>query len=204
MAYHDIEYNRSVIRLTNHALLHLHFHIHYSERVVPTKARNALIVKWLKARVKSPNYKLVKQEIKALINTARQPNKDVEHALWNLHAVNVNYTKKLSDLDHFYIYLEDLKHILGCPVTLEDNTTEFSEGTLYMKKSSINNAFNEDNHQVAAMELMTISSQPRAVLSSISSLASFHTITLKRSDGNRHYYSIELNQNNVEPLRLSA
>ncbi|BCN25657.1 hypothetical protein VYA_28490 [Vibrio alfacsensis] len=65
--------NQLLSELAVHALLHLHFKIHASTRNFPTKERNDLLQKWLKPKLKSNRYKLIKKPLKSL--THRQKGK---------------------------------------------------------------------------------------------------------------------------------
>ncbi|OXE28703.1 hypothetical protein CA163_32495, partial [Vibrio parahaemolyticus] len=67
--------------LAVHALLHLHFKIHASSRPLPTTERNDLLQKWLKPKLKSNRYKLIKKPLKSLTQQAKGENGNLEALL---------------------------------------------------------------------------------------------------------------------------
>lgn len=73
--------NQLLSELAVHALLHLHFKIHASSRPLPTTERNDLLQKWLKPKLKSNRYKLIKKPLKSLTQQAKGENGNLEALL---------------------------------------------------------------------------------------------------------------------------
>lgn len=64
--------NQLLSELAVHALLHLHFKIHASSRPLPITERNDLLQKWLKPKLKSNRYKLIKKAVKVSDSTGER------------------------------------------------------------------------------------------------------------------------------------
>ncbi len=73
--------NQLLSELAVHALLHLHFKIHASSRMLSLKERNDLLQKWLKPKLKSNRYKLIKKPLKSLTQQAKGENGNLEALL---------------------------------------------------------------------------------------------------------------------------
>lgn len=71
-------------KLVVNTLLNLYFTVSLTTRFTPTKARNLILTKYLKSKVKDPEYKSIKGHIKILINAGRSPISCLEDDLYKL------------------------------------------------------------------------------------------------------------------------
>ncbi|MGR5205261.1 DUF2913 family protein, partial [Photobacterium damselae] len=61
------KYHALLSELIENSLLHLYGQVSASSRFVPTHKRNEILVRFLKPKVKQPQFKLVKTEIKRML-----------------------------------------------------------------------------------------------------------------------------------------
>jgi hypothetical protein len=76
--------------LCDNCLLHLYSILDATKGFVPTVARNAILVRYLKSKEKTLMYKTIKKDIKTLILTGRKGTMNLEAKLLELKELNLN------------------------------------------------------------------------------------------------------------------
>jgi hypothetical protein len=76
--------------LCDNCLLHLYSTLDSTKGFVPTVARNAILVKFLKPKAKALIYKALKRDIKTLILTGRKATMNLEATILDLKELNLN------------------------------------------------------------------------------------------------------------------
>jgi hypothetical protein len=76
--------------LCDNCLLHLYSTLDSTTGFVPTVARNAILVKFLKPKEKALMYKTLKRDIKTLILTGRKATMNLEVEILELKTLNLN------------------------------------------------------------------------------------------------------------------
>tara|TARA_R110000737_G_C14574303_1_gene484596 strand:- start:1311 stop:1583 length:273 start_codon:yes stop_codon:yes gene_type:complete len=74
-------YHKNLLSLCDNALLHLYIVINGIDGFVSQPVRNAILVKFLKPKMKSPEYKLIKKDIKTFLIAGRKKELNLEAKL---------------------------------------------------------------------------------------------------------------------------
>jgi hypothetical protein len=77
-------YYEKLLKLSENALLHLYITISVTNGFVSQSARNAILVKFLKPKIKSPEYKLIKKDIQTFVRAGRSKEIKLETKLIKL------------------------------------------------------------------------------------------------------------------------
>ncbi|CAK3965639.1 DUF2913 domain-containing protein [Vibrio crassostreae] len=118
-----------------------------------TKRRNELLVKFIKPKVKRPQFSTCKNELKTMLSIGRSGTGNLEEKLWDINRLNLEYQAKFSQADDLYIMLTELFEQHQFPSMLEDIEKEIERDTLYMKEKSVEQGFDEDNNQIKPLSI---------------------------------------------------
>ena len=81
-------YYENLLRLCDNALLHLYTSISLTGRFASSSERNEILVKFLKNKVKLPEYKDLKKDLKLLVRVGRNKNMKLEVRLIELKEIS--------------------------------------------------------------------------------------------------------------------
>lgn len=109
----DFDYYLQLNRLIDNALLHLLSSVAASERMLPTPRRNDILVHFLKPKLKDKEYKLVRKDVRAMLQVARRLNGNLERKLYALTALSESLG--LTDLERLYRLFTYLEQQHGMP-----------------------------------------------------------------------------------------
>ena len=77
-------YHENLLNLCFEALLHLYFKVQSNDSYTSATARNAILVKFLKPKLKLATYKDQKKNIQLMLRLGRQKDKKLELELFEL------------------------------------------------------------------------------------------------------------------------
>lgn len=148
----DFEYYHNLHDIVTHALLHLLGKVSTTPRHVPVAARNEILVKYLKPKVKDKRLANIKKDIKLMLNVARKKGGNLEMRLYDLNS-QANRTK-LVGAEKLYNLLVHLYDVEGIESRLFEDGSEAEPGVLYMIKDQIEHGFNHEQKQVAPLSML--------------------------------------------------
>ncbi|EJX5613416.1 DUF2913 family protein, partial [Vibrio parahaemolyticus] len=129
-------------------LLHLFISVAYSERHVTREARNQILLRWFKPRLKQNKYRLIKKEIKSIILAGKEHHSLLEERLCDLRELSQHYQTKLNDMHKLHYLLEHLREEHGIKADLSDDITQYQPNTIYISKQHLEQCFSNDKKQL--------------------------------------------------------
>lgn len=174
-----LKYHQAFSEVVLNSLLHFFMHKASSERFIPTKRSNEILVKYLKARANRPAYAVCKKDIKVMIGIARKGG-DLTTKLFELNQMNLDYRAKFSQADELYILFNSLCEQHGYESQLAQEGELVSE-TVYMTQEAIESGFDDDNRQIKPLPFWVKTDDPQRVIECVK-LTSPYAATLERTD----------------------
>ncbi|MCW8336384.1 DUF2913 family protein, partial [Vibrio paucivorans] len=174
-----LKYHQAFSEIVLNALLHLFMHKASSERFIPTKRSNEILVKFLKARVNRSGYAVCKKDIKVMIGVARKGG-DLTARLFELNQMNLDYRAKFSQADELYILFNALCEQHGYESQLAQEGELVAE-TIYMTQEDIEAGFDEENRQIKPLPFWVKTDDPQRVVECVK-LTSPYVATLEHTD----------------------
>ena len=150
--------NQLLSELAVHALLHLHFKIHASSHDLSLKERNVLLQKWLKPKLKSHRYRLIKKPLKYLTQQAKGEKGNLEALLDR--CVDANKPSNAHpDLDSYLLLINEIEKKLGTTVLLsrpEDVDLSYDQHgcLLCVLSDNLNQHFDNNNALIAPISML--------------------------------------------------
>ncbi|MCJ2376100.1 DUF2913 family protein [Vibrio sp. ZSDZ34] len=152
------ESTRLLTELSLHALLHLEFKkltdskSHYS-----TEKCNELLVKWLKPKLKSNKYKLIRKQIKAMSLQAKKSQVDLQEVL--LIGVHAKPEEKQPHLDSYLLLIREIEKTLGTTALLSrpeevDLSYDESGCLLCVLSNDLNGHFGSKNQLLQGISIL--------------------------------------------------
>ena len=148
----DFDYYQNLHGLVTDALLHLLCQVSIHTRRVTTQARNEILVRYLKPKLKDKRLANVKKDIKLMLITGRKNGSNLEMKLYDIN----EQAKKtdLASVEKLYsllVYLDD-QHAIPSRLHSEEETIE--SGVLYLLQEHIEACFNDEQRQVAPISML--------------------------------------------------
>lgn len=161
----DFTYHYNLNSTVIHALLHLLCQVAASSQHVPVEKRNAILIRYLKPKLKDKALSGIKKEIKLMLNVARKKGGNLELKLYELNKQSRQV--KLEGAEMLYnllIYLFDEE---GLKSRLFEEGSEAEAGVLYLIEEQIEHNFDENHQQVAPLSLLIQLERAPELISSI-------------------------------------
>ncbi|EMQ2878802.1 DUF2913 family protein [Vibrio navarrensis] len=176
-----LKYHQAFSEVVLHALLHLLMHKAGSERFLPTKRSNEILVKYLKARVNQPAYAVCKKDIKVMIGIARKGG-DLMARLLELNQLNLDYRARFSQADELYLLFHALceQHGYQSQLAQAQDGERLSE-TIYMSQEEIEVGFDDENRQIKPLAFWVKTDNPQRVMECVK-LTPPYVATITRTD----------------------
>jgi len=165
------DYERLLSDTVDNALLFLWISVASSKKHVPTKARNQMLVTWLKPKVKSAKYKMIKNELKSMILSARDKNGRLEDGLIRLHELTQQHRTRLSDMHQFNQLLRQLKD-MGYASDIYELDQKYDEKTMYVSEKEMARCFTQSNQQIAPIDAYASRRHIDAIVDAVNQLGS--------------------------------
>ncbi len=140
--------------LVEHSLLHLYLHCSESSRYIPTQRRNEILVRHLKPKIKSPEYKGVKNELKRFIAIGRKQKGDLEQRLIEIKKIHENLDKETNDARNLFDLLENIKIKLKIDSRFINENEYRKSNFIYMYQSDIEKGFDSDGNQIKPLAMI--------------------------------------------------
>ena len=167
------KYEQVLSSTIDNALLHLWIKVASSKRYISKAARNDILVKWFKPKLKSDKYKIVKNEIRLFLLAGREQTYLLESRLYELHELSREYRNKLSDMHKLNYLVEFLREEHAIDSDLSDGITTYLPNTVYISQKNVEQSFSVDNRQVSPLLVTLFESDVDAFISIVQELG-FH------------------------------
>ncbi|NOH36406.1 DUF2913 family protein [Vibrio chagasii] len=149
----NLKHYQALDELVTNSLLALYCTMSQQGGFWTAKRRNELLVKFIKPKVKRPQFSTCKNELKTMLSIGRSGTGNLEEKLWDINRLNLEYQAKFSQADDLYIMLTELFEQHQFPSMLEDIEKEIERDTLYMKEKSVEQGFDKDNNQIKPLAI---------------------------------------------------
>ncbi|PHN85086.1 hypothetical protein CSB62_15495 [Vibrio splendidus] len=160
----NLKHYQALDELVTNALLALYCTMSQQGGFWTTKKRNELLVKFIKPKLKKPQFLTCKNEIKTMLSIGRSATGSLEQKLWDINRLNLEYQAKFSQADELYIMLSGLFEQHQFPSMLENSEKDLERDTLYMKEKGIENGFDEDNNQIKPLAMTVKTERLKALI----------------------------------------
>ncbi|WP_210447876.1 DUF2913 family protein [Vibrio crassostreae] len=149
------------------SLIALYSAINLSGGFWNVKKRNAFLTKYLKPKVKHPQFTACKKELKALLVIGRSLNGNMEQKLLFINQANLDYEARWSHADELYILFSKLseQHQFGSKIKCKDQTME--PDIIYMSSDAIEKGFDAQNNQIKPLSITLKTSRLQELISAI-------------------------------------
>jgi len=165
----DFEYYNCLRDLVMHSLLHVLMEASMSSRRVSRAARNKLLIRFFKPKLKQPKWKPVKNEIKRLLEIARHPTGHVEARLYEL---NQKAQESSLGAHQFYDLLVHLNEKEDFGSLLYQEGDEVESDILYIIEEQLTDCF-DSLKQIKPISIQVSSERIPSLLSSINDYPKF-------------------------------
>ncbi|WGW00191.1 DUF2913 family protein [Vibrio sp. YMD68] len=159
----NLKHYQALDELVTNALLALYCTMSQQGGFWTVKRRNEQLVKFIKPKVKQPQFSTCKNELKTMLSIGRSPTGNLEHKLWDVNRLNLEYQSKFSQADELYIMLTGLFERHQFPSMLEAPEKELEQDTIYLKEKNVEQGFDDDNNQIKPLA-MTVKTHRLEVL----------------------------------------
>lgn len=163
----NLKHYQALDELVTNALLALYCTMSQQGGFWTTKKRNELLVKYIKPKLKKPQFLTCKNEIKTMLSIGRSATGSLEQKLWDINRLNLEYQAKFSQADELYIMLSGLFEQHQFPSMLENSEKDLERDTLYMKEKGIENGFDEDNNQIKPLPMTVRTERLKALIEAV-------------------------------------
>ncbi|CAK3447132.1 DUF2913 domain-containing protein [Vibrio crassostreae] len=163
----NLKHYQALDELVTNALLALYCTMSQQGGFWTTKKRNELLVRFIKPKLKKPQFLTCKNEIKTMLSIGRNATGSLEQKLWDINRLNLEYQAKFSQADELYIMLSGLFEQHQFPSMLENSEKDLERDTLYMKEKGIENGFDEDNNQIKPLAMTVKTERLKALIEAV-------------------------------------
>ncbi len=146
------DYYHQLNNTVTHALLHLYSQLALSSRFVPSAQRNAILIKFLKPKLKMKSCALIKGELRLMLNLGRNKSRDLEDGLLEINQkAQVLHTRGTETLYSLLNYLGE-EESFNSELFFEGCSAEY--GVIYLLEEHITAGFDSAGQQVAPISLL--------------------------------------------------
>ena len=153
----SMETSSQLTDIVQNTLLHLYISVSQTHSFVPAYTRNQIITKYLKPKLKSPQFKAVKSEIKTLVLVGKKKNADLEAKLLELRDVlekkNTSRAGPKADVDRLFAYLEVLNEQHNIDSKMFDENTLLVSDCIYFYRQELEQNINENGTITAPLNM---------------------------------------------------
>lgn len=170
----NLKHYQALNELVVHTLLALYSEISQQGGFWSVKRRNERLVKSIKPKLKLAQFSMCKKDMKTMLSIGRSPVGNLERRLWEINNLNLEYQAKFSQADELYIMLLDIDEHHQFYSQLEKTENTYEVDTLYMKRSEIEEGFDEFNQQIKPLAMTVKTSRLAALVEAIQSNGIYH------------------------------
>ena len=153
-----METSSQLTDIVQNTLLHLYLSVSQTHSFVPAHTRNQIITKYLKPKLKLPQFKAVKSEIKTLVLVGKKKNADLEAKLLELRDVlekkNTGGAVPKADVDRLFAYLAVLDEQHNIDSKMSDENIPLVSDCLYLYQHELEQNINENGMITAPLNML--------------------------------------------------
>jgi len=147
-------YHQLLSDVIENSLLHLYGQVASNDHFVPLAKRNTLLCKYLKPKLKQPEYKVIKGDIKRMVLAGQRKGGDLEAKLNELYTLSLDYQAKANDAQSLYDLLNILLDEHGFDSKMFDESVKAKPGVIYVLQEHLENCFEENGKQIAPVSML--------------------------------------------------
>ena len=147
-------YHQQLSTLIDNALLHLYSQVAISRRFSPTAKRNTLLCQYLKPKIKQPQHKAIKGDIKRMVIAGQKAGVNLELKLDELRKMANDYEASMNDIQRLYDLLNILFDEHGFDSRLFKEGEQTEPEIIYVLQDHIAHCFESDGKQTAPVSLL--------------------------------------------------
>ncbi|WP_305812826.1 DUF2913 family protein [Photobacterium leiognathi] len=147
-------YHQQLSTLIDNTLLHLYSHVAISRRFVPTAKRNTILCQYLKPKIKQPQHKSIKGDIKRMVIAGQKAGANLELKLEELRKMANDYKESINDAQRLYDLLNHLFDEHGFDSRLFHEGEKTEPEIIYILKDHLEHCFEEGGEQIAPVSLL--------------------------------------------------
>ncbi|MBB1465947.1 DUF2913 family protein [Vibrio sp. SG41-7] len=165
--HRNLKHYQALNELIPLSLIALYSTVNISGGFWSVKRRNAFLTKYLKPKVKLPQFIACKQELKALLIIGRSLNGNLEQKLLFINKANLDYETRWSHADELYILFSKLskQHQFGSKIKCRGQKME--PDIIYMNSDAIEKGFDAQNNQIKPLSITLKTSRLHELISAI-------------------------------------
>lgn len=153
-----METSHQLTDIVHNTLIHLYLAVSQTQSFVPSHTRNQIISKYLKPKLKSPQFKAVKPEIKMLLLTGKKKNADLEAKLLELREMlerkNSGGVGLKADVDRLFAYLAVLHELHNIDSKMFDENIPIVSDCLYLYQHELEQNIDDNGTITAALNMI--------------------------------------------------
>ena len=154
----SMEKSPQLADIVHNTLLHLYVSVSQTHSFVPVHTRNQIITKYLKPKLKSPQFKAVKSEIKTLVLVGKKKNADLEAKLLELREILENKdtggVSPKADVDRLFAYLAVLDEQYDIDSKMFDENAPLASDCLYLYRQELEQNISENGKINAPLNML--------------------------------------------------
>ena len=147
-------YHQQLSTLIDNALLHLYSQVAISRRFVPTAKRNTLLCQYLKPKIKQPQHKAIKGDIKRMVIAGQKAGVNLELKLDELRKMANDYEASMNDIQRLYDLLNILFDEHGFDSRLFKEGEQAEPEIIYVLQDHLEHCFEKNGKQTAPVSLL--------------------------------------------------
>ncbi|PSU44527.1 hypothetical protein C9J12_27035 [Photobacterium frigidiphilum] len=167
-------YHQLLSDVIENSLLHLYGQVASNDHFVPLAKRNTLLCKYLKPKLKQPEYKVIKGDIKRMVLVGQRKGGDLEAKLNELYTLSLSYQAKANDAQRLYDLLNILLHEHGFDSKLFDESVKAKPDVIYILQDHLENCFEANGKQTAPVSMLIESDRVSALVHTINDTQLFN------------------------------
>lgn len=176
--------NRTLYEFCQHSLMHLYLQIAETSRFTTTEKRNDIIKKFIKSRIKSPQCKSIKNDLKRILTVSKKGN--LERCINNLLNELLIPVAKEKTINLAVNLLAEIHEKTHLDVFISERSDIAQENACYMLKDQLFNRIGSDGKVLEPLSLLVYCVDDAKVIDVINQSGSFIAEQVYKSeDGNQ-------------------
>jgi hypothetical protein len=151
----EVTYHELLNGLVENSLIYLYLNCAESSRYIPTPKRNQMLVSHLKPKIKDPQYRKLKNELKRLIAIGRKAKGDLELKLIQINKIHDVLDQDINGAQNIFDLLETLKKSLKIDCRFIQKNESRNPDFIYMYQSDIEKGFDDKGNQLIPLLMLT-------------------------------------------------
>lgn len=149
-----LHYHKQLSTVIENSLLHLYSQVSLDTRFVPVAKRNAILCKYLKPKVKQPQHKLIKGDIKRMVIAGQKAGANLENKLLELSRMASSYKQTINGAQRLFDLLNFLFDEHGIDSRIYHDGEQTEPEVIYILSDHLEHCFKDDGEQMSPVSLL--------------------------------------------------